>query len=137
MKLKIWWLSTVLALVVAVGGGCIAAALVVGAGAAVGAVEYKNGQLRTTDAITVQTGYNSAQAAAKDLGLVVETQQFDALAASIEARGAGDKKITIKVTNKGDKLTEIGIRVGTFGDETMSRQILEKMKSHYSDPDTK
>jgi uncharacterized protein DUF3568 len=42
-----------------------------------------------------------------------------------------NKKIQITLKRKADKLTEIAIRVCTFGDETPSRLILEKIRSHY------
>ena len=55
----------------------------------------------------------------------------DAFNAELTARGSGDKKIQIKLQKKTEKVTEIKIRVGLFGDESMSRQILDKIKSRF------
>ncbi len=50
---------------------------------------------------------------------------------SFFARGAGDKKIRVKVKKQSDTVTEIRIRVGMFGDESMSRQILDRIKKRF------
>jgi len=47
------------------------------------------------------------------------------------ARTATDKKIEVTLNKKSANSTEIRIRVGTFGDEPMSRQLLDKIKSHF------
>jgi hypothetical protein len=36
----------------------------------------------------------------------------------------------VKLEKQSDTVTEIRIRVGTFGDEALSRQILDKIKTH-------
>lgn len=46
-------------------------------------------------------------------------------------RNSADKKMLIKLKKVSDGATEIRIRVGTFGDESMSRLILDKIKSHF------
>ena len=49
--------------------------------------------------------------------------------AVLVARTALDKKVEVALTNSGNKLTDIKIRVGIFGDEQLSLSILEKIKS--------
>jgi uncharacterized protein YqfB (UPF0267 family) len=60
-------------------------------------------------------------------------KKFEKAASSVQfvALSADDKTITIKLKKKNDYLTEISIRVGTFGDESLSKKILEEIKKHY------
>jgi hypothetical protein len=47
----------------------------------------------------------------------------------VSARTALDKKIAITVERESEQRSKIGIRVDAFGDEDLSRQIFEKIKS--------
>ena len=66
----------------------------------------------------------------KDLEYPVTSQAKDALSAELTARNASDKKIMVKLKKISDTTTEVRIRVGTFGDESLSRVVLEKIKKH-------
>ena len=132
MKNKLWLVITpLLAVSLFLASGC--APMLVGAGAAAGAgaVAYIEGELKATEAVTLDRAWNATQAAAQDLGLVTETRQKDAVSARLEARGPEDRKVTINLTSAAPEVTEIGIRVGTFGDEAFSQRILEQIRSHY------
>ena len=50
--------------------------------------------------------------------------------ANLTARNASNTDINIKLKYLSNTSTEIRIRVGTFGDEAMSRTILNKINSH-------
>ena len=115
----------------AVGGGC--AVLVVGgvAAAGVGTYAYVSGEMKGTEAVALDRAWDAAQAAMKDLEFSVTSKAKDALQAELTARTAADKKIQIRLKKVTDGATEIRIRVGTFGDESLSRLILTKMKSHF------
>jgi len=65
------------------------------------------------------------------MGFTVKTKEKDSLSAKLVAVTAGNKNINISLKRKSDNLTEIAIRVGKFGDESMSQQILEEIKKHY------
>lgn len=54
----------------------------------------------------------------------------DALSANLVTRTAKDKKIGIVLTKTGDNLTKVQIRVGVFGDEELSRALLDKIKGN-------
>jgi len=54
----------------------------------------------------------------------------DATAAELTLRNAQDKKIGIKLTKQADRLVKLQIRVGTFGDETISRAILDHIRGN-------
>jgi hypothetical protein len=46
------------------------------------------------------------------------------------ARNAADKKIKIEVERTGERLTKVTIRIGVFGDESLSMAILDKIKAN-------
>lgn len=106
--------------------GCIVAA--VGAGA--GTVAYLRGDLEVVEAADLNTVYAAAKKAAEQLELVVTRDTKDAMSAVIVTRDAEDKKITIKLKAVTEDTTKISVRVGTFGSETKSRRIYEKIKEN-------
>ncbi len=112
-------------------GGC--AALLIGGGAAVGAgtVAYVRGELKATDEVSLDTAWNAAEDAMKDLQFIVVDQHKDALQAKLKARTATDRRVVILLKKQGERLTDIRIRVGTFGDQSLSRLILDKIKARY------
>jgi len=128
MKAKelVWVLA--LAGVCTLGAGC--AAVLVGGGVAAGAgtVAYLRGELRAVESAPLDRVWEASQAAMKDLQFAVTTKQKDALSARLIARTALDKQVTINLAKQGDKVTEIRIRVGFWGDESLSRLVLEKIK---------
>ncbi len=133
MIMKTKWLTIVLAVaLLAVGGGC--AAVVVGgavAAAGVGTYAYINGEMQGTEAVSLDRAYDATLAAMKDLEFTVTSKAKDGLQAEVLARNALDKKVQIKLKKASDETTEIHIRVGTFGDETLSELIRNKIKSHF------
>jgi hypothetical protein len=109
--------------------GC--AALLVGGAAGAGAVAYVRGELKSIEDVSLDQAWPAAKQAMSDLELVVTSSEKDAFNGELTARGAGDKKIVVKLTKQSDAVTEIKIRVGAFGDEAMSRKILESIKKRY------
>ena len=104
--------------------GCVVAA--VGAGAA-GTVAYIRGDLETVEAKGLDTVYEATQKALDELGLKVTKKAKDAMSAKIIARDAQDKKVTIKLSKTAENTTKLSIRIGTFGSETKSRLIYQKI----------
>jgi hypothetical protein len=107
--------------------GCVAVVAGAGAGAA---VAYVRGDLDGT----VNAGFNqavrAASAAIGDLKFARVTEKKDAMQAIIVARNAADKRIEIRVEEAGEKTSKVKIRVGVFGDESLSMAIFDKVKSN-------
>jgi len=120
-----------LALGVIVLSGCTALWVAGGAAAGAGTVAYAMGELKSTEEIGLVPAWEATQQAIKDLEFATTSKEKDAVEAKLIARGTADKKIKIRLIKQSDAVTQIRIRVGTFGDETLSRQILEKIKSHF------
>jgi hypothetical protein len=104
-------------------GGCIVAAVGLGAGT----VAYVRGDLQTVESAGIDDVYNASLKAVQELELRVATKSKDALAAEIIAYDAQDKKITIKLKAAAEGTTKLSIRIGVFGSETKSRLIYQKI----------
>lgn len=130
MKTKIF-LGMMLAAMLAAGSGC--ALLVVGAaaGAGAGTYAYVDGVLKSTETVSYDTACAATLAAMKDLGFAVVDNKKDALTDNITAVSTADKKVYVTLTKQSTTTTEIAIRVGTFGDQNQSQQILTQIKSHF------
>ena len=125
-----WLMAVLLAGVLAFNGGC--ALFLVGGAAAAGAgtVAYVSGELKETEDVAYDKVYDATLAAMNDMQYAVVDKSKAGITAKIFVRTAGDKKIQITLDKQSASVTEIHIRVGTFGDESLSRQILDKIKSH-------
>jgi L-fucose isomerase-like protein len=108
--------------------GCAVVAVGAAAGAGAAGYAYVSGVLISTESASLDRTWNATLAAMKELEFPITSQRKDALQASLVARNAYDKKISIRLKKVAEQSTEVRIRVGTFGDETMSRAILEKIK---------
>jgi len=111
--------------------GCLAAAAV-GAGAAAGAgtIAYISGELKSTEGYPFATVWAATVKAVDQLEFIVVNKVNDAISGQYECVTADNKKVHINVNRVGDNITEIKIRVDTFGDETLSRYILNKIQSN-------
>lgn len=107
--------------------GCVAVAAGAGAGAA---VAYVRGDLDTTLNAGFERSLRATNAAVAALQFAKVSEKKDALQAIVIARNAADKKIEIRVEQSGENLAKVKIRVGVFGDETLSLAILEKIKAN-------
>jgi hypothetical protein len=112
------------------GNGC--ALFVVGGAAAAGAggYAYIKGEAKSTEGSSLDKTWNATLTAMKELEFPIIKQGKDAIAGELTARNATGKDIHIYEKKLSDTATEISIRVGTFGDEALSRTILMKIKSH-------
>jgi hypothetical protein len=111
--------------------GCTAALIAGGAAAGVGSYKYIKGELQSTEKVSLDKAYQATEKAVKDLELTITSKQKDAFDGEVIARRATGKKVTIKLKRQSDSVTEIKIRVGTFGDEYISKDILDTMKKYF------
>lgn len=114
--------------------GCV----VVAAGAAAaGTVAYVQGDLESTEPKNIEVAYSAALLAMEQLELSVISKAKDSLSGEIIARDAQDKKISIRMTASSTQTTKLSIRVGTFGNETKSQQIYQKIYNNMNPIKTK
>lgn len=110
--------------------GCLAAAAI-GGGAVVGAgtIAYLKGELKATEGYSMNVTWAATVAAVDELEFLVINKVKDEVSAELKAQTADNKTVNIKLKRIADNLTEITIRVDTFGDEALSRYILNKIQS--------
>lgn len=125
-------LLTLLVLSSLLVGGC--AAVVLGgaaAGAGAGTVAYIKGELQATEGVSLDRAWSAARGAVQEMKFVVTNEERDAVRGKINALGVDNRKIQIKLERRSESVTQVNIRVGVFGDETVSRLILERMRARY------
>ncbi len=116
--------------VIAIGSQLGCALLVFGGGAVAGAgmVAYAKGELPTAEDVDLDRAWEAALGAMDDLDFTITSRYLTATSAKLVARGAGSRRVTVAVERRVGGLTDIHVRVGFFGDEALSRLILDKMR---------
>lgn len=112
--------------------GCTLALVGAGAAAGAGAVAYSTGELRGNLDASLDRTWSATQRAVGQFEFKVDSTQTakDALSARMKATTANRKDIAIRLTQVSEKVTEVRIRVDTFGDEALSRSVFEKIRSN-------
>ena len=113
-------------LVVALLSGC--AAVIIGGAAGAGTYAYVKGELKATENASLDRVWNASLSALSELEFTVTTRQKDALQGRLVARTASDKRVEIDLKKLSENQTEIRVRVGTFGDEDLSKLIIQKIE---------
>lgn len=124
-------LILLLGLNVLISNGCPAPVFLMGGAAGAGTVAYVGGELKTVQKVSLNKAWNATQKAMKDLGFTITSKEKDAFNGQLTAKGAANKIIRIKLKRQSNMRTEIRIRVGTFGDESVSLEILERIKKQF------
>lgn len=106
--------------------GCVAIA----AGAAAGAstMAYIRGELTAKFDKPYANVVKATERALKKLQFTTISVNKDALNAVIIARTATDKRIEIRVTKTDEQSASAHVRVGIFGDEALSRTIIQHIE---------
>ena len=109
-----------------ISSGCIA----VVAGSAVGGTAFVLGDLEVDVDGSPKEVRSAIVAAGKDLKLRSISGTGDELNGLYIFRTAQDDKVTIKYEVISDSLVKLNIRVGNFGDESLSHRINQAIQKH-------
>ncbi len=106
--------------------------LVVGAagGAAAAGVAYADGHLTSTLGNGYDAVVTAANRAIDQLQFAKPEEQKDALSDTLTTHTAKGDRVQIVLTRINDNSTKVDIRIGTFGDESLSMTILDKIKAN-------
>jgi hypothetical protein len=74
----------------------------------------------------------AAQKAAADLGLTEIVGNGTTVDGKVTAKDAQGDAVVINIEQAGDNVSKVTIHVGATGDETISKQLMDKIKSHLS-----
>jgi hypothetical protein len=108
--------------------GC--ALLLVGgaaAGAAAAGVMYNEGELRADLEAKPPEILQATERAFRDLIWTKESAKASATDGLATARTATGREVTVTINRKTENVSRIGIRIGTFGDENLSRLLYDKI----------
>lgn len=120
--------------------GCIMFGLAAAGAAGGGYMAYNKGDLEVLEPVTYDDAFNAVDATVQDLGMALQKREKKPLVGIVKAKSHYGK-VTYNLENAGERMTQIKIRVGTFGDQAVQRQIYAKLKSNYGsgprvDPET-
>lgn len=119
--------AVLVAVALSVQSGCV----VVAAGAAgAGTVAYIRGELSSSVDAPYENVVRAANRGIQQLEFAKISENKDALTAILVSRTADDKKIEVKITKISDATTRVQIRVGVFGNESLSMTVLDKVKEN-------
>lgn len=113
--------------------GCSRKWAVIGAAAAAvgtSAYFYVKGDLKRNYEAPIDKTWQAAVKSVEDLGLSTESKQKDAFNGVIKGKMADGKSFTVTVKRLGENLTEVGVRIGTFGNKEISESIHNKILSN-------
>ena len=120
--------------------GCVMLGLAAAGAAGGGYVAYNKGDLEVLEPVPYDDAFNAVDATVQDLGMTLQLREKKPLAGIVKAKSHYGK-VTYSLENAGEKLTQIKIRVGTFGDQAVQRRIYAELKTNYGagprvDPET-
>jgi len=109
--------------------GCAAALLAGGVAAGAGTVLYVKGDLQTTIERPYDDVWDASLEGIRALGLRPSRRDKGAEKGVIKTRRLDGKSVTILVYPQTRRTTKLSIRVGTFGDEESSLEILKAIEA--------
>lgn len=111
---------------------CTTRAIVVGAaaaGVAAGSYFYVKGELERDYEAPIERVWQATLQAVEELNLATDSKEHDAFGGEIKGRLSDGTGFKIELERKGEKLTNVGVRIGAFGDRTKSEAIHAKIHS--------
>ena len=102
-----------------------AAAAAVGAGT----YYYIKGDLKRNYEAPMDKTWDATVKALEALKINVESKQHDALTGAINGKLADGKSLSVNLKRINESTTEVGVRIGTFGDRERSEAIHDKILS--------
>jgi hypothetical protein len=99
------------------------------AGAAAGTYFYVKGDLKRNYQAPVERVWEATVQSVAELKLATESKKHDAFGGEIKGKMADGTSYTIQLKRLGEKSTEVGVRIGAFGDRTKAEAIHDKILS--------
>ena len=109
--------------------GCELAILGIGAGVGAGTYRYVEGSLERLYPVSYSSAWDITNTALANLYISVTNSINEGLKGTIEGMQKDGTRITIKLTDKGQEVTNISIRVGFWGSRKDAERIHEEIKT--------
>jgi hypothetical protein len=107
--------------------GCELALIGVGAGIGAGTYKFIEGKLVRQYPVEYTKAWDAANTALANLQISISGSLNEGVKGEIEAVRKDGVKIFISLKDMGQKVTSIGVRVGTFGDRSESERIHDEI----------
>ncbi|HPD14064.1 MAG TPA: DUF3568 family protein [Planctomycetota bacterium] len=123
--------SAALAAVLSLGtAGC--PAILVGTGAAMGAgaLVWQSGWLRGNISEPIERVHRAAKSAVADFHVTLESDSLKPVSGVVDGTMPDGRRIVVETARRGDRETQVRIRVGFWGDQAVSLRIFEQIKKH-------
>ncbi len=104
---------------------CVVVAVAAGAAT----VAYINGDLEATVDASPPKVVEASEAALKGMEIDITSSEKSGYDGRVVGRTALNKKVEITVKRETDTTSKLAIRIDTFGDESLSRQIYDKIRA--------
>ena len=112
---------------------CATRAVVAGAaavGVGTGSYFYVKGELERDYHAPIARVWQATLKAVEELNLSIESKEHDAFYGKIKGKMADGTDFKIELKNKGENLTNVGVRIGAFGSKTKATEIHNKIYSN-------
>jgi len=96
-----------------------------------GSATFNGGVLTSDENVTLDQGWKATLAQAMEMQSAVEDQWKNEVSAQVVFRDQANNKIDIKLTVAKEGSTIFRIKVGGFGDEIYSQEILSKTRKRF------
>ena len=110
--------------------GCPAVFFGAGAAVGAGALVWQSGWLKGTIPEPIERVHRAAKAAVADLKATLVGDTLKGKAGVVDATMPDGRRVVVETKALGEKLTQVRIRVGIWGDQAASLGLLEQMKKH-------
>ena len=123
-------LLAILCCLLIIMAGCSRQWVILGTAAAavgVGTYAYIKGDLKRTYDVNIEKAWAASVKSVEELKLTTETKTHDAFSGNIKGKMADGKSFEINLKRLGESATEVGVRLGTFGDRAKSEAIHDKI----------
>ena len=124
-------LSLLCCLALGLSGCAYVVAGVVGAGVGLGTYKYVDGNLKRDYPGPMPKVWEATVAALDDLKVTTNVQEKDYFGGLIKGIMYDGTKVTVKVERQSDSSTEVGVRIGLFGDREISETIHAKIAQEF------
>ena len=138
MRQKIWGakLGIVLAALLFTAGCAAMVLMGLGGAAAIGSYKWIEGTMEKDYPRPMQDCWNASLAAAKDMNLKIQTQQYGPTESTMEAVAPPDTNVKIQLLARPNQITTIKVRFGLMGNQDASAYFHRQVLRHLGLPPT-
>ena len=138
MRQKIWGakLGLVLAALLFTAGCAAMLLMGLGGAAAIGSYKWVEGTMEKDYPRPMQECWNATLAAAKDMNLKVQNQQYNPTESTMEAVAPPDTNVKIQLVARPNQITTIKVRFGLMGNQDASAYFHRQVLRHLGLPPT-